>query len=127
MYGNFNQILALITFFITISTFPTTNSTTRPHITIIKPTKKNSSLTSTPIAHLFNIYYTLSEATQTFIRLLNNAAISAIPLATLTALIKLGGLLKLQKPFGNGRHLQGQTVLKKTARTKSIYQGIPRL
>ena len=70
----------------------------------------------------------LSEATHTFTKLLNDAATSAIPFGSITALLKHGGLLKSQMPLQNAeRHLQRHTVPKKTASTISPLADIPPL
>ena len=100
---------------IKISTFPITNSTSYPYLfNYNKPAKTNTSLTSTPTAHLlqsllhFLFLKPPTPSPKSSMMLLPFLFLSA----TSTVLLKLGGFLKLQKLFRKTRRLfQGHTVL----------------
>ena len=83
VHGSHFQTSVLITFLYLLLFLPPlqlTQSIALPHSTLLKPVGMTTFLISTPTAHLpLALLHSLSEATYTFTKLLNNTAASTIP------------------------------------------------
>ena len=116
---------------ITIPTSPIINSFHRPPSFNYNKARWDEYLTyidtHCPIPSNFTTL-SLSEATHTFTKLLNDLPLLPFLSAASTVLLKPGGLLKSQMPSQNAeRHLRRHTVPKKTASTISLHPDIPPL
>ena len=123
--------MIFLSIFITIAIFPLINSIHRPPSFNYNKACWDNYLTyiDTHFPPPFNsTTLSLSEATHTFTKFLNDAALLPFFSAASTALLKPGGPLKSQMPSRNAeRHLQRHTAPKKTARTVSLLLDIPPL